>query len=60
MFRLSIFTFTNLFEFVFYNSTRHGVILEPRPRDPKPRDPGIRDPGPPSKFKSGTRDPPKV
>ena len=30
----------------------------PGPQDPGPRDPGTRDPGPPSKFKSGTRDPP--
>ena len=29
---------------------RHGVKVRPRPQDP----------GPPSKFKSGTRDPPKV
>ena len=36
---------------------RHGVKVGPGPRDQGPRDPG---PGPPSKFKSGTRDPPKV
>ena len=34
---------------------RHGVKVGPAPRDP-----GTRDPGPHSKFKIGTRDPPKV
>ena len=35
--------------------TGHGVKVGPGPRDAGPR-----DPGPPSKFKSGTRDSPKV
>ena len=35
----------------------HGVKVGLRPRDPGHRD---RGPGPPSKFKSGTRDPLKV
>ena len=34
---------------------RHGVKVGPGPRDP-----GTRNPRPQSKFKSGTRDPPKV
>ena len=33
----------------------HGVKVGPGPRDTGPR-----DPVPPSKFKNGTRDPPKV
>ena len=38
----------------------HGVKVGPGPQDLGPQDPGIRDLRPPSKFKSGTRDPPKV
>ena len=36
----------------------HGVKVRPGPRDPGHLDPGTRDPGPPSKFKTGTWDPP--
>ena len=41
---------------------RHGVKVGPGPRNSGPwaLGPGIRDLGPPSKFKSGTRDLPKV
>ena len=38
----------------------HGVKVGPEPEDPGLRDPGTQDLGPPSKFKSGTWDPPKV
>ena len=38
----------------------HGVKVGPGRRDTEPWDPWSRHSGPPSKFKSGTRDPPKV
>ena len=38
----------------------HGVKLEQGPQDEGPQDPGTWDPGLPLKFKSGTRDSPKV
>ena len=39
---------------------RHGAKVGQGPRDPGPRAPGTLDPGHPSKFKSGTRELPKV
>ena len=38
----------------------HGVKVGPGPQDLGSRDPRTWDSGPPSKFKSWTRDPPKV
>ena len=38
----------------------HGVKLEQGPQDEGPQDPGTWDLGLPLKFKSGTRDSPKV
>ena len=38
----------------------HGIKVGPGPQDLGPWDPRTWDPGPPSKFKSWTRDPPKV
>ena len=49
-----------VFSKISKNSQENSVKVVPGPRDSGPPDPGTRDPGPPSKFKSGTRDPPKV
>ena len=45
---------------VLVSKEGNGVKVGPGPQGREPRDPGTRDPGPSSKFKSGTRDPPKV
>ena len=49
-----------VFSKISKNSQENSVKVVPGPRDSGPPDPGTRDPGPPSKFRSGTRDPPKV
>ena len=45
---------------VLVSKERNGVKVGPGLQGREPRNPETWDPGPSSKFKSGTRDPPKV